>query len=149
MTRSQNVDSRIATGSIGYTQSYHRVFPYGIAGAYEDYMTNTILPQINTPPQYLKSLIEDVFWPDIMAAYYLPDVYDPQDPDNQGQYYDQWEMFYKFFSDMYTKYYVGDVWTWDYQFTFSWGCPVTGLKRSTNSTCDRMTLPIISRPTAT
>jgi len=59
MTRSYNVDSMIdanADNLFGNTVPYWDVFPFGIARAYRDYMTDTILPQINKPPQYLTTL---------------------------------------------------------------------------------------------
>lgn len=134
MTRRRNVDSIITENSnnlFGNLDAYNVAFPNGIAGAYRDYMTNTIQPQINRPSQYLTSLWVDVIWADIQNAFHLPDVgEDRNNPNNPGQYYDQWLMFFQFAQQMKTKYYVNNVWTWEYDFRFSWDCTATPGKRS-------------------
>jgi len=122
MIRSQNVDNTIIAnpGNVfGNTAAYRATFPNGIAGAYRDYMTNTILPQINTPPKYLTELWTNVFGPNLYAAYNLPNV--------QVQYLNDWMEFYNLAAEINAKYFVNGRFSWEYTFAFTWD--VTNVKK--------------------
>src|SRR5947209_10866462 len=76
--RSHNIDRRITENSdnlFGNIDAYRAAFPRGLAGAYRDYMSNTIQAQINDPPQYLTDLW-NLIMGNIQNAAYLPDVFD-------------------------------------------------------------------------
>lgn len=93
----------------------------GIAGAYKDYMTNTILPQITTPPTYLTQLWETRIKSGITAAENLPDVKtDSNDNTKQGRFYPEWEKYSNFANEVEAIYKSSGAYEWEYTFTFQW-----------------------------
>ncbi|KAI1169459.1 hypothetical protein F4777DRAFT_222122 [Nemania sp. FL0916] len=92
----------------------------GIAGAYKNYMTKTVLPQITEPPGYLTSL-----WKFIKAAIAasksLPDVEtDSQDPNKAGEYFPEWQTFQTFANEVDNIYLNSGTYDWEYTFSFKW-----------------------------
>jgi len=56
---SLNLDQTVQANKFslfGDTSAYTSTFPNGIAGAYKDYMTKNILPQIKLAPKYLTAI---------------------------------------------------------------------------------------------
>lgn len=122
--RSKSVDSLISSNPgnlFGNIAAYQAAFPQGLAGAYQDFITSTIEPQITAPPQYLTSLWTTRIGPAIMNSYYLPNVgADPNNPNQPGRYKADYNNIYNLLVAHNKQYYVNNAFTWEYTFSFSW-----------------------------
>ncbi|KAJ2994819.1 hypothetical protein NUW58_g1447 [Xylaria curta] len=93
----------------------------GIAGAYKDYMTSTVLPQITEPPRYLTDLWQNMIKAGITAAENLPDVKkDSANPNMPGVHYPEWQTFEKFANEVDSIYLNSGKYDWEYTFSFKW-----------------------------
>ncbi|KAI0469711.1 hypothetical protein GGR56DRAFT_244607 [Xylariaceae sp. FL0804] len=93
----------------------------GIAGAYKDYMTKNIQPQITIPPAYLTKLWADTIKTGIVAAENLPDVkVNSKTGQAPGPHYAEWQSFSNFVTDVDTIYLYGASYNWEYTWSFGW-----------------------------
>lgn len=123
----------------GDTTAYRTAFPNGISGAYIDFMTSTILPQINYAPKYLTNLWTEVFGENLMTAKSLPDVLTNQ------QYKQQYLDLSKIGADHNNHYQTADgTFSWDYTFAFDWD-PNIKFSWSTKGTSKRDETQFIKR----
>lgn len=80
-------------------------------------MTGTILPQINYPPQYLTTLVNQLIYPNLINAQVLAS--------NTQADYAEWQGMYNLMVTNIHHYWSnGASYTWDYNFDFSWEIPV-------------------------
>lgn len=103
--------------------AYKSAFPGadGIASTYKDFITNTILPQINAPPKYLTNLWTNRIQPDIANAKNLRDVgTDSTNNKNPGKYLPEWTKINNLITAHETHYNSAGSYSWDYTFAFSW-----------------------------
>ncbi|KAI1771557.1 hypothetical protein F4818DRAFT_207037 [Hypoxylon cercidicola] len=119
-----NVDNKIATDNAMFPNkaAWQAAFGTGgIAGAYKDYMENTVLPQITFPPTYLTDLWENRIKTGIAAAENLPDVKtDSKTNKNPGPLYPAWEEFSSFAKAVDAQYQKSGSYDWEYTFAFQW-----------------------------
>lgn len=138
--RSKSVDSLISSNPgnlFGNIAAYQAAFPQGLAGAYRDFMTSTIEPQITTPPQYLTSLWTTRIGPAITNSYHLPNVgTDPNNPTQHGRYSADYHNIYNLLIAHNQHYYVNNAYTWEYTFSFSWDV-TRNKKRDVNDLLER------------
>ncbi|CAD6448847.1 21725305-b7ef-4914-aa7c-2f61d60e08b6 [Sclerotinia trifoliorum] len=102
---------------------YKSAFPGtdGIASAYKDFMTKTILPQINAPPKYLTNLWKNRIMPDIANAKKLKDVgTDLANTKNPGKHLPEWTKINNLITAHESHYNPGGTYSWDYKFAFTW-----------------------------
>ncbi|KAI9643088.1 hypothetical protein NHQ30_008823 [Ciborinia camelliae] len=105
------------------TAAYKAAFPGvdGIASSYKDFITTTILPQINEPPKYLTKLWKNTILPDVANAKKLKDVgTDPANPNNPGKYLPEWTKIDNLVAAHEKHYYSSGKYSWDYSFAFTW-----------------------------
>ncbi|KAK6849442.1 hypothetical protein PG995_013275 [Apiospora arundinis] len=92
----------------------------GIAGAYKDYMTKNIEPQITLPPKYLTKLW-DFIKDGLAEAENLPDVkVDSNDNTKPGKHYPDWQKMKSFADDVDKVYKKSGAYEWEYTFSFQW-----------------------------
>ncbi|KAK8098836.1 uncharacterized protein PG998_012077 [Apiospora kogelbergensis] len=92
----------------------------GLAGAYKDYVTKNIEPQITLPPKYLSKLW-DFIKDGIAKAENLPDVkVDSKDSTKPGKHYPDWQKIKDFANNVDNVYQKSGAYDWEYTFSFQW-----------------------------